>query len=283
MKAYRFITKPLRGMGMEKHLLLIKLHNHFVKRLSSEYIDVNGYKMVAGHEDWLHFQYYDSYEPMTTKIISKLIKDGDVVVDVGANIGYYTLLFSRLVGKNGVVYAFEPGPTNFEFLEKNIELNGYKNIVAEKKAVSDTAGIIKLYMHETNPGGHTIKNAYENLKSIDVESITLQNYFSDKKICFIKVDVEGAEDLVLKGAGRIIDGNVGIVMEFNTDIMLANNTDFRKLFKDLSIKGYVFTGINEKERSILKMNEGDINALNITHKGKTLNVLCLKDMALRKQ
>jgi FkbM family methyltransferase len=268
MRLYRLLTIPLKGRNMDRYPTLIKLHNYFVGKVSNEYIDVNGYKMLAGKGDWLHFQYTGEYEPLTTKLLSDIIKPGDVVVDVGANIGYYTLLFSRLVGNAGKVYAFEPDPTNYGYLLKNIELNGYKNIIAEQKAASDVSGKIRLFLHETNPGGHTITNAYDGLKSIDVKCVTLEKYFNGhmRKPIFIKIDVEGAEDRVLRGAGDIVDGKTGLLLEFNTDLMVINNIDGEHIIKSLRDKGYGVVGVNEKTKKISERIE--------FNKGETVNILC---------
>jgi len=76
----------------------------------------------------------EGYEKNETKLFKKYIKENMGVIDIGANIGYYSLLAAKLVGKNGKVYAFEPETANYKMLLKNIEINGYKNIVSEQKA-----------------------------------------------------------------------------------------------------------------------------------------------------
>ena len=83
------------------------------------------------------------YEPFITAFVKDMIKEGDIVIDIGAHIGYYTLLFSKLVGKTGKVFAFEAHPDNFTLLKQNVETNGYTNVVVENKAVSNYNGKIK--------------------------------------------------------------------------------------------------------------------------------------------
>lgn len=268
MKCYGILTRLFRGHNLDRYPFIKRLHIHIVNKATGKYINFNGYKMIAGVQGWIHFQYTGVYEPITTKLILDIIKPGDVVVDAGANVGYYTLLFSRLVGNSGKVYAFEPDPINFSRLLKNIELNGCKNIVAERKALSDINGVVKLFLHELNPGGHTITDAYENLKFINVDCITLQDYFKDKKckLSFIKADVEGAEDRVLRGSGSLIDGKVGLLLEFNYDIMSANHSDGQQLIDMLKGRGYGMIGINEKAKLIVDIIE--------SKRGVTLNVLC---------
>jgi FkbM family methyltransferase len=77
-----------------------------------------------------------------------IVKEGMVVVDIGANIGYYTLIAAKLVGKSGIVYVFEPMPSNYECLCKNIEVNGYTNVVLIQKAVSNKYGIAKVWFEK---------------------------------------------------------------------------------------------------------------------------------------
>ena len=77
----------------------------------------------------------EKYEPYETELILKQVKSGDIIVDVGANIGYYTVLFADKVGKKGKIIAIEPDPINFEILQKNIKENKLFNVVAVQAAV----------------------------------------------------------------------------------------------------------------------------------------------------
>ena len=77
-----------------------------------------------------------TWEPEETKLVSRLLEEGDVFVDVGANLGYFTLIASDAVGKTGRVFAFEPEPNNFSLLQKNVEVNKCANVCCERKAVS---------------------------------------------------------------------------------------------------------------------------------------------------
>jgi FkbM family methyltransferase len=130
---------------------------------------------------------YGFYEENETEMFEKIIKAGDTVLDISANIGYYTLIFAKLVGKNGRVFAFEPEPTNFALLKRNVRMNSYNNVVLEQKAVSNKTGKVKLYISE-NPGLHRIYNSYDGRKFIEVEAICLDDYFKnyDKNIDLLK-------------------------------------------------------------------------------------------------
>jgi len=161
-------------------------------------------------------------ENLTTQIFKRVVEEGHTVVDIGANIGYFTLLAARLVGKKGKVYAFEPEPRNYSILLKNIALNGYENVAPMPKAVSNTAGIVRLYLSSKDIGAHTIRQYHdkkqfdekESGEFVEVESVTLDEFFDDKKrpIDVIKMDIEGAEMAALLGMDRVIRENKNLKM-----------------------------------------------------------------------
>jgi hypothetical protein len=130
-------------------------------------IDVFGSVLRLDPEDSLYLGSHP-YEPYLTKLVMDLIRPGDVVVDVGAMIGYYTVIFARLVGADGTVYAFEPDPENFAILEENVSLNGYSHVRLERAAVSDRAGTGRLYLNTSNRGDHRIFDSSDGRPSIDV-------------------------------------------------------------------------------------------------------------------
>jgi FkbM family methyltransferase len=168
------------------------------------------------------------HEEATTNLFKKIVKEGDVVIDLGANIGYFTLLAAKLVGSNGKVFAFEPEPKNFSYLKKNVELNNYTNVIIEQKAVSNYNGRTKLFICPYDSGHHTINRpngieAYRlgrpgEITSIDIEVVTLDNYLRNKtyRVDVIKIDVEGAEALVFEGMKEILskNQNIKIFLEF---------------------------------------------------------------------
>lgn len=131
------------------------------------------------------------------------LDDGDIFIDIGANIGYFSVLASRLVGKTGRVLAFEPSFREFKRLLTNIQLNNLSNVLPYNIALSDYIGDCQLSINQS----HTGINFLSDLKNHDSSQILvpvftgdliLQN-FQVKRNCIIKVDVEGAEYAVLNG------------------------------------------------------------------------------------
>ncbi len=128
------------------------------------------------------------------------IETNDIVVDIGANIGVFTL-FAASRTKN-TVYAFEPFPGNVEFLDRNIHTNCLDNVITHKVAVSDKIGRVKLFLSEISGGhllfDHNIKGKLD--KYIEVPAITLQRIMDDnnlERIDFLKLDCEGSEGSIL--------------------------------------------------------------------------------------
>ena len=171
-----------------------------------------------GFDLWIHpndqilsrsIVYDKIWEPETTKLIKKIIHEGDVGIDLGANIGYFTILMANLVGTSGKIFSFEPAPQNFEILQKNIKQNHLENVISEQSAIGDIDGKIKLYLSNTNAGWHKVFPTqfvdYEVSDiNIDVKICSLDKEFIDKKIDFIKMDVEGYEWNAIQGGKKYL-------------------------------------------------------------------------------
>ena len=142
-------------------------------------------------------------EPMVAKEMQKSLRRGGVFVDVGAHVGEFTFLARKIVGEYGQIFSFEPDPRVFWALEESIKMNKFKNVVAEKKIVSDqNKNIFFLLKRELSHS--SIFYGKAKGKKIKSSSISLDKYFGNKKVDLIKIDVEGAELRVMHGAVKII-------------------------------------------------------------------------------
>ncbi len=150
--------KHKRIMKFLENPIIAPIFRNLVSLLRPNIVDVKGNKMYINPKRNPAIALYDigGYENVETQLFESHIKEGDVVLDLGANIGYFTLIAAKLVGVNGKVYAFEPDPTNFSFLKRNVEINNYKNVVCEQKAVSNENGKLKLFLHKFQTGAYTI-------------------------------------------------------------------------------------------------------------------------------
>ena len=125
LRIHKYIKKVLRKSGIQKFGIIRNINSYINSLLKSNFANVQGHKMFLDKNDILNLSINGIHEPFTTEIIKKEIKKDDIILDLGANIGYYTLIFAKLVGKKGRVFAFEPEPTNFTLLKKNIEINEF--------------------------------------------------------------------------------------------------------------------------------------------------------------
>ena len=157
------------------------------------------------------------YEPEISHPLLQLLQPGDSFIDIGANVGYFTVLAAHLVGETGRVYAFEPEQENFSRLTYNIALNNLSNVLTYQAAVGDRAADVELFINSDNDGGHalwnpgahsfntlsrerTIRQKAQMLALDMVESIAHET----RRIKAIKIDVEGYELHALQGALQII-------------------------------------------------------------------------------
>jgi FkbM family methyltransferase len=216
-------------------------------------------------------------EREVTKLFIENVKRGMTIIDIGANIGYYTLIAAKLIGKKGRVYAFEPELSNFNLLIKNIKLNNYKNVIAIQKAVSDRDEKTRLFLSESNREGHRIYNLKEGRRFIEIETTTLDNFFKNREgeIDVIKMDIEGAEIAALKGMNNILKANqkLKLFIEFVPFILSKGSFNPIDLPKEILRHGFKIYIINEKFKNPI------FNAQVITQialKEKTINLFCTK-------
>ena len=190
--------KKLLGKRLYRFRIIKLIYDYIVTLLPKENFEINGFKFNNNSGNLLLTEISNSKE---ISFCNKQIQKNMNVIDIGANIGYYTVHLSNLVGSNGTVFAFEPDPLNFSTLEKNVKLNDCENVVLINKAVSNSCEPTTLFQNPDNSGGHSLINSENIQKTITVDVITLDDYFKNLTISIdlVKIDVEGAEDFVIKG------------------------------------------------------------------------------------
>ncbi len=180
------------------------------------------------------------YEPYETLLMMGQVTKGDVIIDVGANIGYYSVLLAEKVGKIGKVYAIEPEKLNFEILKKNIESNKFKNVELVEAGAGDRSEERELEKSEKNYGDHRISKSpsasprppLTRGKEQIVEIVRLDDVIKEK-VNLIKIDTQGYEPYVVAGANRIIEEDrPEIFMEYTPEVYLdkKNKEIIDKLF-----------------------------------------------------
>ncbi len=190
--------------------------------------------------------YTGAFEPHITAAIQRLVHPGDVVLDIGANIGCHALRMAKLAGPSGRVVAFEPMPWARQKLERNIPLNGFANVDVVARALSDKTQREHVHFRSSWLVGPTGRSS-EDPKSAGehvVEFARLDDVLAEKgitRVDFIKLDVDGFEFKVLRGARRLLEEqHPSILMELGAYTLEAAGDDIREMTHYLVELGYRF-------------------------------------------
>ena len=220
---------------------------------------ITAYKKVDEHI--IHFYLQDRtylepfsqnllYEQEETTLLKKLLKKDMNVINIGANIGYFTLLAARQVGPQGKVFAFEPFPKTVELLQKNIDANGYSNVEVIPMAVSSKSGIAKLALKSDTAHNFLTENTSE-FQTIDVPITTIDEYTKNHKTDFIIMDAEGYEPLILDGMAETLAKNphIQIITEYNPyTLEIAGNTG-ENFIKKIENMGFIISIVGSESMS----------------------------------
>jgi len=247
---------PKRGSRLIKNRLYKKyrrtLNNYVISHYKASYVELDVGKMYLDEKDSCQLS-LRKYPQMELNFLKSQIQKGDTVVELGANIGFHTLYLRKLIGDTGKLFSFEPLPELFEILKKNVKINGYQNITIEQKAVSNKTGKSRLYLsYETTD--NRIYDSYDGRDSIEIETITLDDYFQnfDGKIDFVYSDVQGADYAAVQGMSSIIEKlpNIKILAEFSPFMLEkfdSKPSDFLQILLD---KGFNLYDLNIYKKSI---------------------------------
>ncbi len=160
-------------------------------------------------------------EGLLTRTLRGALKEGDCVVDVGANIGYYALMEARLLGPRGRVYAVEPVPHNMELLRKSIQLNGYENIETFQIGIGKDNGAATMYLSD-HPNWCSFYPPRKIIGTIEVEIASLDTFLRDKRRPdLIRMDTEGYEYEIIAGMSGVLESGIPLklLIEFHPDLM----------------------------------------------------------------
>lgn len=255
-------------------MLVRRIKKYALENFRTSIVNIQGNEMILDSKDGMQLSIHGIHEPTETNKIKNEINSGDVILDIGANIGYYTLMFARLVGKNGQVYAFEPEQYNFNLLKENITLNNYNNVQIEQVAVSNFNGKATLHISKNKTGMHRLHQSVYCENSTEVDVLKIDDYLMKKnikKIDFIKIDVEGAELDVLQGMiNTIIQNKVKLLLEFIPENLVEHMAIPMELLKFLTDHNFEIYAIENGE--FYKLN--DLNKISNSYMGK--NLFCVK-------
>ncbi len=185
--------------------------NHYqYKKGSLRKFQIKGINYELDISDIMGWYVYFGFKDKARIKLYSLVKKNDVIFDVGANIGETTLNFAKKTGENGKIHSFEPDPINYISVEKNIRINDFNNILLNPFGLGNEEGKFKIYtVDENNRGMNRIVNSTDNISNHREITITrIDDYVKNnniKTINLIKIDVEGFEFNVLKGALEVLN------------------------------------------------------------------------------
>jgi len=205
------------------------------------------------------------FEPEDVSVFRKFIKPGGVLFDVGANIGQYSLLASKLMGQTGKIYAFEPSQDIQPRLQENINLNAFKNIEIIPYAVAARSGKMKFYRanEEGNQGVGSLMPAQDyrseirSAEGVNVDVVSLDDFCESrgiKQVDFLKIDVEGYDLEVLKGAENLMERNPDLVIMSEVEpINLEQLGTTAKVFYDFMESHHFHAWYAEKNGALRRL------------------------------
>ncbi len=258
--------------------------NHIVVRRHGVKFDINlndyaiSSKLLLGR----------SHEPIETRLMEYVVRSGDVAIDVGANIGWYTVLLGKTVSPHGRVIAFEPDPTNLHFLRENVRLNGLEDIVTiVEAAVGARSG--EATLHRTTNGNFGDQRLYESRamgpapgrkrEPLRVPVVSLDEVVPQSdSIRYIKMDIQGYEPFAIDGMLETLGRSpfAIVVMEFWPAGIVAAGRDPQELLAKMFDLGYVICELSSS-RPVLKGTSAPVLLREFSVElGEFTNLICGK-------
>jgi len=224
--------------------------------LGRDYVNFYNFRRVVRTKEGVRFEcasedliqscimYFGMWDPHIERYLRARLRPGDLLVDVGANIGYFTLLGSRLVGPTGQVVAIEASPNTHEMLLANARRNGATNVRAVNAAASNHRGTVEVFAGSSDNIGRKSIMARHGAREATVEAFPLADILSADEIrraAVIKIDVEGAEADVLRGilsSAHLLGDSTDIIVEMTPNWLADVGTSAEQLLDEFRALGY---------------------------------------------
>lgn len=222
------------------------------------------------------------YEPYEVAFFTETIKPGMNIVDIGANIGYYTVMAAMKTGQSGHVISYEPESENYSFLKRNVDANNLSNVRAVKMAIGDKVGTAKLYLTKNNKGTHSFannRNDSEN-ETVNVDSLDhLLSAIGVEKVDVLKIDIEGYEPFAFDGMKETLAKNSDIIIfsEIYPKAIRRTGRDPLDLLKLFNEYGFVISVIDENKKRMVRLDPSRFqDFIDSFPKGEAIKNLYLK-------
>ncbi|MCG3132477.1 MAG: hypothetical protein FLDDKLPJ_03327 [Phycisphaerae bacterium] len=229
---YAACVRHLWGSGVGRFTLVRFVHNSIMRLITPQWVRVNGQWINTGRFDSIMLSIKDPFYSERCWLDQQL-SPGDAVLDIGANVGYFTASFAHRVGPEGKVFAFEPEPENYALLCSTIERNGHGNVCTVQSAVGERSS--KVYLERDGLSAETpFVTSSPTEDAVRVTQTSIDDFFDvlPQRLSLVKIDVEGRELHVLRGMKRLLATcpRVRLFIEFAPKLLKRAGTDPRVLF-----------------------------------------------------
>ena len=226
-------------------------------------VPVHGHYLYLDRHDTLALALHHTHEPFQTRLVEELVRPGDVVVDAGAHIGYYTLLCARRAGPNGRVLAFEPSPHAHVLLRRNVMANGYANVDVHEAALHRARARLAFHTCEDGLAGGSVHDPGGgwHWQRLEVDAVALDDVIPPGgRVDFVKMDIQGAEGAALEGMQRCLSDNPSaqLLLEVWPRGLLACGTPAAALLSRLEAQGYSLSEVREEESRVVPTSAAEV-------------------------
>jgi len=220
-----------------------------------------------------------AYEQFEIDLFRKHIRDGMTFLDIGAHIGYYSLIAATRSGKSGKVYAFEPNPDNLSYLKKTVAINNLKNVEYFDLAISNVVGDSKLFLSEDNTGDNRIFRDSHARNTLPIQTTSVDEFMKNRNrtVDIIKMDIQGAEMLALEGMRKTIQVSPSLILftEFWSYGIKQSGHSPLSFLETLREIGFTILRINEKKKRLDEVIDFNMLVKNLSSK-MYATLLCKK-------
>ena len=230
----------LRGSrGQPAPAVLRRLHEAVLERLPGDHLVS---VLPAGERIRLSARHRSlTWNPEEYRAFREAVRPGAIVLDVGANVGAYTLLFAQWAGRSGRVFAFEPSPAAARSLRTHLALNALQNVEVIEAAVCDREGAALLY-NEESCGTSSLIGSAARRRPVTVRTMTIDGFCDERSLTadVVKIDIEGAEIEALRGARRTLAAEpTAAFVEFHPSVWRTRNLQASEVARELETQGLV--------------------------------------------
>ena len=280
-EVFKLVLEPLKGFGLRKYWLVRKI----LAICRPHHITVKGHriKIDAGDFSVSEQLIMGKYETFEAGLLDALIRERDTVIDMGANIGYFTTMFATLA-KSGRIFAFEPSPGTFSILRQNMEQ--FSHVIPHQLALGESDGVVKLYLNDYNHGDNRIFPSF-GVHGIDVPIRKLDDVLPQVTADFVKMDIQGSEVYAMRGMRGIFSRSQSMYMlvEFWPEGLRRAGASIEEFVQIIEQEGFSFVVVDGENEKLLSMwGKELISSLpnERTENGGivSVNLLCWRDREL---